>query len=90
MGYLHVTLGWMRCWSWRTRVRIVMEKTHFRPALVESLPWLAPPPSEGPVDQAWSRCWLDFLVAHQDWRGLAAWVRSLPLRLSDRADDHGR
>ena len=26
----------------------------------------------------------------QDWRGLAAWVRSLPLALTDSVDEHGK
>lgn len=90
MGYLHVTLSWMRRWSWDTRARILMEKAHYQPRLVESLPWLQPPPEVENKDQAWRLVWLDFLVAHQDWRGLASWVRSTSLRLSDRADDHGR
>eukprot|EP00929_Paragymnodinium_shiwhaense_P079725 TRINITY_DN41557_c0_g2_i1.p1 TRINITY_DN41557_c0_g2~~TRINITY_DN41557_c0_g2_i1.p1 ORF type:complete len:3522 (-),score=604.34 TRINITY_DN41557_c0_g2_i1:457-9738(-) len=89
LGYLHVTLSWMRRWSWSTRARILMEKTHFYPDLIESLPWLQPPPTAGPADQAWRRCWLDFLVAHQDWRGLASWVRCMPLDKDDRVDNHG-
>ncbi|CAK0824490.1 unnamed protein product [Prorocentrum cordatum] len=89
-GYLHVTLSWMTTWSWDTRARIIMEKTHYWPEMVESLEWLRPPASAGPPDCAWRNCWLDFLVAHQDWRGLASWVRNLPLRLGNRADDHGR
>lgn len=36
------------------------------------------------------RGWLDFLVAHQDWRGLAAWVRSLPLKTMDLVDEEGK
>ena len=55
-----------------------MEKTHFWPRLVEPLPWLQPPAGAEPPAKAWQHCWLNFLVAHQDWRGLAAWVRSLP------------
>ena len=57
-----------------------MEKTHFYPKIVEPLSFLQPPKSAGPAASAWQRCWLDFLVSHQDWRGLAAWVRSMPLR----------
>ena len=66
--------------SWETRARIVMEKTHFYPKIVEPLSFLQPPLSAGPAATAWQHCWLDFLVSHQDWRGLAAWVRSMPLR----------
>ena len=90
MGYLHVTLAWMRQWSWETRARIVMEKTHFWPRLVEPLEWLQPPVAAGPPAKAWQHCWLDFLVAHQDWRGLAAWVRSLPFSVGDYVDEHGK
>eukprot|EP00931_Biecheleriopsis_adriatica_P046808 TRINITY_DN26928_c0_g1_i1.p1 TRINITY_DN26928_c0_g1~~TRINITY_DN26928_c0_g1_i1.p1 ORF type:complete len:3379 (-),score=748.43 TRINITY_DN26928_c0_g1_i1:238-10323(-) len=90
MGYLHITLAWMRQWSWETRARIVMEKTHFWPCLVEPLAWLHPPAQAGPPARAWQHCWLDFLVAHQDWRGLAAWVRSLPLSAEDCVDDQGK
>ncbi|CAE8723169.1 unnamed protein product [Polarella glacialis] len=90
MGYLHITLSWMREWSWETRARIVMEKTHFWPRLVEPLAWLQPPLEAGSPERAWQHCWLDFLVAHQDWRGLAAWVRSLPLSPQDCIDEHGK
>lgn len=89
-GYLHVTLGWMRQWSWETRARIVMEKTHFWPRLVEPMAFLQPPAEAGPPAQAWQHCWLDFLVAHQDWRGLAAWVRLLPLRSTDLVNEEGK
>ncbi|CAE7947526.1 Wwox [Symbiodinium sp. KB8] len=91
MGYLHVTLAWMRQWSWETRARIVMEKTHFWPRLVEPLPWLQPPAGAEPPAKAWQHCWLNFLVAHQDWRGLAAWVRSLPFSpQTDSVDAFGK
>ena len=109
MGYLHITLAWMRQWSaradpegahgslgvcpvrsWETRARIVMEKTHFWPRLVEPLEWLQPPTEAGPPAKAWQHCWLDFLVAHQDWRGLAAWVRSLPFSVTDYVDEEGK
>ena len=29
-------------------------------------------------------------MAHQDWRGLAAWVRSLPLRSTDLVNEEGK
>ena len=67
-----------------------MEKTHFWPRLVEPLEWLQPPVAAGPPAKAWQHCWLDFLVAHQDWRGLAAWVRSLPFSVGDYVDEHGK
>ena len=56
MGYLHVTLSWMRQLSWETRARIVMEKTHFWPRLVEPLAWLQPPPEAGLPAKAWQHC----------------------------------
>lgn len=89
MGYLHVTLSWVRRWSWATRARVLMEKTHFRPRLLQTLPWLQPPADEGKPEHAWRRCWLDFLVAHQDWRGLASWVRCMPLEAEDCVDSQG-
>ena len=41
--------------------------------------------------QAWRHTWLAFFTAHQDWRGLVAWVRALPVNASGAAvDSQGR
>ena len=46
---------------------------HYRPDWVEQLPFLKNDDAE-----AWRHTWLAFLTAHQDWRGLVAWVRPAP------------
>ena len=90
-GFFYISCFHIMMRSWETRARIVMEKTHFWPRLVEPLAWLQPPPDAGPPAKAWQHCWLDFLVSHQDWRGLAAWVRSLPLGTTiDSVDEEGK
>ena len=45
--------------SWETRARIVMEKTHFWPRLVEPMAFLQPPAEAGPPAQAWQHCGSD-------------------------------
>ena len=196
MGYLHITLAWMREWSWGTRVRIMLDKTHrLKPSLFEEVSWLRPdslkehlkrvkdeeksrkssakrkrkknsekeknpsskkstasskkseqelsalPSDTAPLTgrdtkkdaeneiskvipklnlqqggssssaeralalkdpsmritdiirektrKSYSNIWLDFIVAHVDWRGLCAWVQGLPLKSSHSVDEFG-
>lgn len=86
-GFLDIKLSWMEQWEWDVKARIIMENSHFMPEWVESLQFLQPPQDD---KSSWRDCWVDYFVAHQDWRGIALWIESMKLNDSQKSDQQGK